>query len=138
MEAHPFSFPKREHLYGDTTVDRLHKKGKSFLAFPVKVTYLITTDEQPVRCMMVAPKKRFKHAVDRNRVKRQLREVYRHHKQELIDWSIATGKQVHIAMVCVSDKLLPQRVMERKVSSALTKIAERLNEVHKVQPSNNG
>lgn len=120
------TFPKKEHLYGETTVGALFRKGKTFLAFPVKVTYLVTTDAVPVRCMVVAPKKKYRHAVDRNRVKRQLREVYRQNKHALWSWAEAHQQQLHIGLVSVSDKPLPSAVVDRKVKQALDKLLERL------------
>lgn len=126
MEVRRNTFPKEEHLYGQTAVDMLFRKGKSFLAFPVKITYQVTTDELPVRCMMVAPKKRFKHAVDRNRVKRQLREAYRKNKHGLIDWSLQHNQQLHIGMVYVADRLIPSNVVERKIKAGLDKLLEKL------------
>ncbi len=126
MEERRNTFPKEEHLYGDSAVDMLFRKGKSFLAFPVKVTYLVTTDCVPVRCMVVAPKKKFKHAVDRNRVKRQLREAYRKNKHGLFDWAEQHQQQLHFSMVFVSDKLIPSHVVERKIKVALEKLQEKL------------
>ncbi|MCQ2208380.1 MAG: ribonuclease P protein component [Paludibacteraceae bacterium] len=126
MEVRRNTFPKEEHLYGQTAVDMLFRKGKSFLAFPVKVTYLVTTDELPVRCMVVAPKKKFKHAVDRNRVKRQLREAYRKNKFGLQDWAVSHEQQLHFSMVYVGDRLMPSNVVERKIKVALEKLLEKL------------
>ena len=126
MEVRRYTFPKEEHLYGQTAVDTLFRKGKSFLAFPVKVTFLVTTDEVPVRCMVVAPKKKVKHAVDRNRVKRQLREAYRKNKLELFDWASSHEQQLHFSMVYVGDSLMPSSVVERKIKVALEKLREKL------------
>lgn len=126
MEERRYTFPKEEHLYGQTSVDTLFRKGKSFLAFPVKVTFLVTTDEVPVRCMVVAPKKKFKHAVDRNRVKRQLREAYRKNKWGLADWAEVHQQQLHLSMVYVADRLMPSSVVERKIKAALEKLQEKL------------
>ena len=55
-------------------------------AFPLRVVYVNKErahGEVPVQILISVPKKRFKHAVDRNRVKRQVREAYRLHKQVL-------------------------------------------------------
>lgn len=126
MEERRNTFPKEEHLCGQTAIDMLFRKGKSFLAFPVKVTYILTTDEVPVRCMVVAPKKKFKHAVDRNLVKRQLREAYRKNKHALFDWVETHQQQLHLSMVFVSDRHIPSHVVERKIKVALDKLLEKL------------
>ena len=57
-------------------------------AFPLRVVYVNkerAQGEVPVQILISVPKKRFKHAVDRNRVKRQVREAYRLHKQVLYE-----------------------------------------------------
>ena len=69
--------------------------------------------------LLSVPKKRFKHAVDRNRVKRQLREAYRHHKH-LLD-----GKHMAVAFVWLTDAHFPSSVVEQRVKSLLTRIAEK-------------
>ena len=76
--------------------------------------------------MVVAPKKKFKHAVDRNRVKRQLREAYRKNKLELFDWASSHEQQLHFSMVYVGDSLMPSSVVERKIKVALEKLREKL------------
>jgi ribonuclease P protein component len=57
----------------------LFEKGQTLSAYPVKLIYLGSkTDEKPeVKAMFVVPKKKFKHANDRNKLKRRMRESYR-------------------------------------------------------------
>lgn len=83
-----FTFRKEERLVGKSLIDRLFRGGesRSMSSYPVRVVYCLTerlADGIPVKVMVSVPKRYFKHAVDRNRVKRQLREAYRHHKASL-------------------------------------------------------
>ena len=75
---------------------------------------------------MSVPKKRFKHAVDRNRVKRQLREAYRHHRHLLTD-SMAEGLSLSIAFIWLTDAHFPSETVDHRVSSLLRRIAAKLH-----------
>ena len=72
-----FSFPKSRHLCGAIRIQTLHRTGRHMVCWPIKVTYL---PAETTQVMVWAPKRLFKHAVDRNRLKRQLREAWRLHQ----------------------------------------------------------
>jgi len=76
------SFPKKEKLKSRKLIDQLFAEGQSVTSFPVKLIYLKT--ELPFNVFFQAgvtvPKKNFKSAVKRNRIKRLLREGYRLNK----------------------------------------------------------
>ena len=64
---------------------------KSFSIFPIRVVYMpVEQGEAPVSILISVSKRRFKRAVKRNRVKRQIREAYRKNKELLIGERIAT------------------------------------------------
>jgi ribonuclease P protein component len=77
-----FTFPKKEKLKSKKLIERLFIEGKSVSSYPIKLIYLRT--ELPfdvaVQVGVTAPKKNFKSAVKRNRIKRLLRESYRLNK----------------------------------------------------------
>jgi ribonuclease P protein component len=79
-----YTFNKEERLCSRKYLDLLFKNGSSFLLYPFRVSYLsIQADANyPVQVVINVPKKRFKRAVDRNLLKRRIREVYRLNKQE--------------------------------------------------------
>ena len=81
--------------------------------------------QQPVEVLVSVPKKRLHHAVDRNRVKRQIREAYRLQK-ELLTEKVPQGQTIDIAFVWLSEQLLPTAEVSRKMRTVLERIAKRI------------
>lgn len=79
-----YTFRKEERLCSRKHLDLLFKNGSSFLLYPFRVSYLFVEDQTDVQAQVVinVPKKRYKRAVDRNLLKRRIREAYRLNKQE--------------------------------------------------------
>ena len=78
-----FTYPKKEKLKSKKLIDRLFSEGKSVSSYPIKLIYLKTELPEGVKIQtgVTVSKRRIKSAVDRNRVKRLLRESYRLNKQ---------------------------------------------------------
>jgi ribonuclease P protein component len=77
-------FPNSENLKSRTTIKQLFDQGKSYTSFPVKLIYIPQNNLKITQAAFAVPKRNFKLAVSRNRIKRQMREAYRLHKQLLI------------------------------------------------------
>ncbi len=87
------ALPKHERLYEQSLVSRLFSEGKHLSpSSRLRVRVLLIEREgdetevsphPPVKLMVGASKRNFKHAVTRNRIKRLLREAYRFHKEEI-------------------------------------------------------
>ena len=79
-----YTLRKSERTCSKIAIDNLFKGGhsRSLSAFPIRVVYLVSDTPQQEQCqiMVSVPKKCFKRAVKRNRVKRQIREAYRLNK----------------------------------------------------------
>lgn len=100
----------------------------SVAVFPLRAVYKYkerAKDASCVQLLISVPKKHFKHAVDRNRVKRQVREAYRLHKAILYA-AIPADRQLLLSFVWLSDRHLPTFKVETTVLSLLQRIAERL------------
>ena len=82
-----FSYNKIEKLKSKKLIDKLFNEGRSINVFPLKLVYLETglEDSVPVKTGVSVSKRYFKNAVDRNRIKRLLRETYRLNKPELFN-----------------------------------------------------
>ena len=83
--ARSFKFPKSEKLHSKILIDKLFKEGESFFLHPFKVLYLVDTSGTAPnnQVLITASAKKFKRAVDRNLIKRRIRESYRLNKHLL-------------------------------------------------------
>lgn len=76
------SYPKKEKLKSKKLIEQLFIEGQSVSAFPLRLVYMPTSFEDDVmlKTGVSVSKRNFKNAVDRNRIKRLLRESYRLNK----------------------------------------------------------
>ena len=86
-----YSFPKKEHLTKKEHFDGLHAEGRWVKAFPFSLRYMEAELEDGIqrKVAIVAPKRGLKKAVERNKMKRQMRELYRLNKEKVFDSGVA-------------------------------------------------
>lgn len=121
---------KSERIVSRKLIETLFGGGVScsLVAFPLRVVYMVkerAEGDMPVQMLISVPKKRFHYAVDRNRVKRQVREAYRHNKQQL-RLALPADRQLLVAFVWLSDRHLPSTDVAHRMASLIRRIAEKL------------
>ena len=82
-----FTLNSIEKLKGKKLIEQLFEEGRSVSAFPLRLVYMTTNfkDGAKVKTGVSVSKKSFKRAVDRNRIKRLMREAYRLNKTEYLN-----------------------------------------------------
>lgn len=127
------TFKKEERLCSRLHIETLFTKGKSFSKFPFKILYhpekLDTSF--PVQVMLSVSKRKFKRAVDRNKIKRFIREGYRKNKYIIYNYLYPLQKQYSVAIIYISDKIMPCKIVEEKLIVSLMAMCEQLNENNK-------
>lgn len=97
-----YSFRKQNRLSLRNEIDVLFREGKVLYAGPLRVIYLCTGTPDETRILVTVPRRKFRKATDRNRIKRLLREAYRLNQRMLDSTSSASG--LHVGFVYTGDK----------------------------------
>ncbi len=122
------TFNKSERLCGKTQIDRLFTEGKSVSCFPLRAVYRLcpSEEESDIVVLFSVPKRRLRKAVCRNRVKRQLRDMYRHSRESLRLSLPDSGVELHLAFVFCDVSLWPGQPLSQRFDRIVEKLNERL------------
>jgi ribonuclease P protein component len=123
-----YTFKKEERLCNKRLIDGLFHSGSSFLCYPFKVSWKLTdAGSSPAQVVFGVPKKRYKHAVDRNLIKRRTREAYRLHKQQfLYDYLISSNKHLALSLVYVGTTIADYDFIEKKMLKLFVQLCEQM------------
>lgn len=121
------TFKKQERLCSKRLLDLLFKNGSSFLFYPFRITCLYVNEPArfPVQVLINVSKKRYKHAFQRNLIKRRIREVYRIHKQLLLYSRLETHQLLLLSLQYVGKEIYPYSFLEQKLTIALNKLVKK-------------
>lgn len=117
------SFPKIEKLCREADIESLYASGKRFTCWPLRITYITKESSLSAPQVLIwAPKSLFKHAVDRNRLRRLMREAWRLNKGPLSE------AHMLIAFNYIDKELQPYEVVERAMIKAVDKLSKTLQD----------
>ena len=132
MEKKRFGFPKREHLTSKSAIDNLYANGSSVTAFPLRAVFLSAKAEPdaPTAAILISvAKRRFRHAVDRNLMKRRIREAYRQNKHPFIEELQKSDKQMAVAILYIDNRHSSTQFLQRKMQKLLSAIIDKEEKV---------
>ena len=137
-----FTLRKDEKLRHKRLVDKLFGEGESLYDYPLRLVWRrispevleasFKTEMPPrlgeLQMLITVPKKKRRHAVDRVRMRRRIREAYRLNRlplKERLEADMSVGT-LSLAFIYLCDKNLPYSLIEEKMSRLLSKLAKRL------------
>ncbi len=124
------TFKKSERLCNKNLIGRLFGNGKSFFEYPFKIMYLTIEsgfrgfEEYPARVLFTISKRKFKKAVQRNRLKRLMREGYRKNKGQLYEALNEKNQKIVLAFVYTAKETMPYSEIEKKIKAALLRLQQ--------------
>ncbi|MBN2662722.1 MAG: ribonuclease P protein component [Bacteroidales bacterium] len=123
------TFPKNERITSRDKIFQLFQNGKPVKSFPVYAKYILVENQELYSQILISvSKKKIKKAVDRNRIKRLIREAYRLNKYILI--SELQDKNIKLAIVInySLSVLTDFNVINKSIVKLFARIIEGLNE----------
>jgi len=121
-----YKYSKKEKLKSKKAIELLFKKGKSINAYPIRVIFLPKSEPTGVTINAGATvsKKNIKLAVNRNLIKRQIREAYRLNNHKLKTHLTNSDKEINLMFIYTSKQILPYKEIENKIKVILTRLIE--------------
>lgn len=125
------TFKKKERLCNKSLIEQLFQKGLYINNYPFKLIWInidkinkpinFNTD-YPAKILISVSRRNFHHAVDRNKIKRLIREAYRKNKYILNDFLQANNISYIFSIIYISKEILPYDELERKIILLLQKL----------------
>lgn len=121
-----YTFKKEERLCNKKLIDKLFHNGSSFLCYPFKASWLPVQEpgeSAPVQVVFSVSKRRYKRAVDRNLIKRRMREAYRLNKQECLYNVLNSGNiRIMLSIGFIGKEIVEYDFAEKKMLKLLTQL----------------
>lgn len=122
-ENRQYTFRKEEKLCFEKSIERLFKEGESFVAFPLRAVYIINNEsdatKQLCKVLISVPKRKFKRANKRNRIKRLIREAYRLNKHLLVDDLPEREISIDLSLIYLRGELPSYEEIEKGIKKML-------------------
>ncbi len=123
-----FTFGKSERLSYKSAIEDLFHKGSGIPCYPLRIVWLAREGEEGCkpRILVSVPARTFRKAVDRNLLKRRMREAYRRNNIRLSGRLPFSNRQVDIAFLYIAKEICSYHDIEKGIISGLDAVAERV------------
>lgn len=124
-----YSLGKTERLKSRKIIEQLFKEGRSFSNFPYRVLWMYSPgSDAGLQAGFAVSSKHFKKAVDRNRIKRLMRETYRLQKNELFANIQQQQKQLAVFFIYLGNELPEYQPLLERTGAVLKRLIKMINE----------
>jgi len=122
------TFKKEERLCSKKIIEDLFRGGRSFVIEPLRVVWLEQklSCESPAQILISVPLHKFKRAVDRNKIKRLLKEAYRKNKNLLYQFLNENHKQCVFSLFYISNEIVSYSEIESKIILILQRLIQKI------------
>lgn len=125
MVNNKLTLSKKERLNNKLAIESIVSEGNLVKAFPIFISYVISPSEEPkVQALFSVSKKKQKLAVNRNRIKRRLKEAYRINKLSLYEFSMKNELSIDLMVIQVTGDDIPFSRVQKRLVLALSKLLE--------------
>lgn len=123
-----FTFSRQERLSGRKRIEHLYSNGTSFSKGKWRIVWIIVENEDnfPAQVMFSAPKKKFKKAVTRNRLKRLMREAYRKNKHTIYTFLNERQLKIHLSLVFAGNAEITYAETESEINFILNRLKKEI------------
>ncbi len=130
LSGHDNTFPKREKLKHRKSIQYLFEKGSSFSAFPIRLIYFVQPaipQEDIAKFSVSVSKRNFSSAVDRNQIKRKVREAYRLNKRILLSYCSEKKVALHMMWIYTAKEKTEYKRIESQVTLLIRRLIDRIS-----------
>ena len=126
MKNRPLAFPKSERLCGVKVISGLFAEGRSLTLPHIRLICRIipaTAELPPVRVLITVPKRHFKRAVDRNLMRRRIREAWRKNRKPLL--TLLREREMHADLVLIwtDTEIKSYDIAEKAIKGVIAKVS---------------
>jgi len=126
QSAHRFTLRKSERLYERKAIEEVFEKGRTIKELPLKTMWLVKKDSKSptIKAAFTVPSKIFKRAVDRNLLKRRMREAYRKNKNGALEFFAGNNKECLLMFIYIAPTIADYKGIESKIILTLQRLQQ--------------